>query len=135
MIVKAEAAFSPANYFLVTGNDTNGDQKRNWRSWNIYGANFASDAEAVKDAEAWVLIDQREDADVSVQNFGVTQFRLNDGESLVTYDGTPYQYYCIEVTHAKEDVDVYLQMEEFGFGTYAEFQTWLEIQAADPPSP
>ena len=135
VIVKADAAFTPQNYFLVTGNDTNGDQKRQWRSWNIYGANFNSDADAVKDAEAWVLIDQREDADVSMQNYGVTQFTLNDGESLVQYDGTPYQYYMIVVTRSHEDVDVYLQMAEFGFGTYADFQTWLDIQAADPTKP
>ena len=134
VIVKAEKAFSPQNYYLVTANDTNGSQGRQWTGWNIYGANFESDDAAQSDAEAWVLIDQREDADVSMQNFGVTQFTLNDGESLVTYDGTPYQYYMIEVTSMKTD-DQYLQMGEFGFGTYADFQTWLEVQAADPTKP
>ena len=134
IIVKAEKAFSPANYYLVTGNDTNGDQGRQWTGWNIYGANFESDGDAVRDAEAWALIDQRVDADVSMQNYGVTQFALNDGESLVEYDGTPYQYYMIEVTSMKTPGH-YLQMAEFGFGTYADFETWLEIQAADPTKP
>ncbi len=124
LIVKADKLISPEHYFLVTGNDTNGDQKRNWRSWNIYGANFENDADATKDA-SWNLIDQREDAVVSVENYGITEFTLNDGVSLVTYDGTPYQYFLIEVTHAKEDKDVYLQMAEFGFGTYNEFKKYL----------
>lgn len=134
VIVKAEKVFTPQNYYLVTANDTNGSQGRQWTGWNIYGANFESDDAAQKDAEAWALIDQRVDADVSMQNFGVTQFTLNDGESLVTYDGTPYQYYMIEVTAMNTDGQ-YLQMGEFGFGTYADFQTWLEIQAADPTKP
>ena len=134
VIVKAEKAFAPTNYFLVTANDTNGDQGRQWTGWNIYGANFDSDADATKDAEAWMLIDQREDAVVSMQNFGVTEFTMNDKETLVQYDGTPYQYYMIEVTSMKSD-GAYLQMGEFGFGTYADFQTWVEIQAADPTKP
>ena len=135
VIVKADQPFTPQNYFLVTGNDTNNQQARQWRNWEIYGANFESDADATMDAEAWVLIDQREDADVSMQNFGVTQFTLNDEETLAEYDGTPYQYYKIVVTRSHKDEDVWLQMSEFGFGTYADFQTWCEIQAADPTKP
>ena len=140
IIVKADQAFAPTDYFLVTANDTNGSQGRQWTGWNIYGANFESDDAAQKDAEAWALIDQRVDADVSMQNFGVTQFTLDtDPENLVNgsevaYDGTPYQYFMIQVTSMKTDGQ-YLQMGEFGFGTYADFQTWLEIQAADPTKP
>jgi len=140
VIVKADKVFSPTDYFLVTANDTNSNQGRQWTGWNIYGANFESDAAASKDAEAWVLIDQREGADLSMQNLGVTQFKLDtDPEnlvngSLVAYDGTPYQYFMIEVTAMKTDGQ-YLQMGEFGFGTHADFETWLEIQAADPTKP
>lgn len=140
VIVKADKVFSPTDYFLVTANDTNSNQGRQWTGWNIYGANFESDAAASKDAEAWVLIDQRENAEVSMQKFGLTQFKLDtDPEnlvngSLVAYDGTPYQYYMIEVTAMNTDGQ-YLQMGEFGFGTYADFENWLEIQAADPTKP
>ena len=48
VVVKAEKAVVPDWYFLLTGNDTGGDPGRNWKSWNIYGGNFASDAEAVR---------------------------------------------------------------------------------------
>ncbi len=140
VIVKAEKAFSPENYYLVTANDTNGDQGRQWTGWNIYGANFTSDGEAVKDADAWVLIDQRVGADVSMQNFGLTEFKMDtDPDNLqngseVAYDGTPYQYYMIEVTSMKSDGS-YLQMGEFGFGTYADFTMWLDIQGQDLTKP
>ena len=140
IIVKADKAFAPTDYFLVTANDTNGAQGRQWTGWNIFGANFDSDGAAKKDAEAWVLIDQRVDADLTMKNFGVTQFKLDtDPENLVNgsevaYDGTPYQYFMIQVTSMKTDGQ-YLQMGEFGFGTYADFQTWLEIQEADPTKP
>lgn len=140
VIVRADKVFAPTDYFLVTANDTNGAQGRQWTGWNIYGANFESDVDATKNAEAWVLIDQREGADLSMQNFGVTQFKLDTNPdnlvngSLVAYDGTPYQYYMIEVTSMKTDGQ-YLQMGEFGFGTYADFQTWIEIQEADPTKP
>ena len=135
IILKADKAFTPTNYFLVTGNDTNAHQERNWKSWNIYGANFDSEADATKDAEAWTLIDQREDASVNPANYALTEFKMNDEETLAQYDGTPYQYYMIEVTRANSDAEVYVQMNEFGFGTYAEFQVWLEVQAADPTKP
>ncbi len=135
VIVKADKAFTPENYFLITGNDTNGDQARNWKNWTIKGANFEKDEDATRDASAWTVIDKREDAFVSIANFGVTSFTMNDNETLAKYDGTPYKYYMIEVTAMKEPGDHYMQMSEFGFGTYAEFQTWVEIQAADPTKP
>lgn len=135
VIVKADKAFTPENYFLITGNDTNGDQARNWKNWTISGANFEKDEDATRDASAWTVIDKREDAFVSVANFGSTNFKMNDEETLANYDGTPYKYYMIEVTAMKEPGDHYMQMSEFGFGTSDEFYTWVEIQAADVTKP
>ena len=135
IIVKADKTFTPTDYFLITGDDTNAHQERNWKSWSIYGANFDSDADAIRDAETWTLIDQREDATVNPANYALTEFKMNDEETLAQYDGIPYQYYMIEVTRANSSSEVYMQMNEFGFGTYAEFQVWLDVQAADPTKP
>ena len=49
---------APYFYTLVTGNDTEGSPDRNWADWTIYAANFASDAEATRDAEGWTVIAQ-----------------------------------------------------------------------------
>ena len=57
IIVKAEKAVVPEFYFLVTGNDTGGNPGRNWASWKIYGGNFESDDQAVREGEGWTLID------------------------------------------------------------------------------
>ena len=51
IIMKAKKAVVPTNYFLVTGNDTGNNPGRNWKTWNIYAANFASDEEATVDAD------------------------------------------------------------------------------------
>ena len=61
VIFRCMEATVPLFYKLTTGNDTHDYSGRNWRNWQIYGANFNSDAEATADAEGWVLIDNRED--------------------------------------------------------------------------
>lgn len=135
VIVKADKAFTPENYFLITGGDTQTWPERNWKDWNIYGANFESDADAVRSAEAWTLIDQQIEANVSPKNLGFTSFKLNANPELVEYDGTPYQYYMIEVVGTVAAGDTWMQMAEFGFGTPAEFEAWRDEQAQDLTAP
>ena len=127
VVVKAEKAVVPDWYFLVTGNDTGNSPGRNWSSWNIYGGNFATDEEAVRGnienpAEGgWTLIDQREAEALPQANSEPwdTHFNKADGK-------TAYQYFWIEVLESVQGTDVYLQMDEWGLGTYGDLEKYLE---------
>ena len=107
---------NPFFYTLTTGNDTQRFPGRNWGTWYIYGANFDGDAAATKDAEGWVLIDNKE-------NTG--QDRLHPENETPSYFGfstettDPYTYYKIVVTKAYDGSAI--QMNEFHFGTEEEF--------------
>ena len=108
---------NPFFYTLTTGNDTGVYTGRNWGTWYIYGANFAGDAEATKDAEGWVLVDSREN---------VGQDRLHPVNAEPSYFGfstettEPYTYYKVVVTKAYSGNSI--QMNELHFGTAKEFQ-------------
>lgn len=114
IIFRAAEAFVPVNYYLITGNDSGTYSGRNWSSWKIYGANFASDEEATRNAEGWTLIDDRTDEDLPAQNLAPKDFAFNQNPT------ESYKYYKIEVL-AIADLDGTLhQMSEFNFGTSAE---------------
>ena len=127
VVVKAEKAVVPDWYFLLTGNDTGGDPGRNWKSWNIYGGNFASDAEAVRGsledpaAGGWTLIDERNGEALPQANFASQNFQFNEADGT-----TAYQYFWIEVLESIKGADTYLQMSEWGLGTYGEFEKYLD---------
>lgn len=127
VVVKAEKAVVPDWYFLLTGNDTGGNPGRNWKSWNIYGGNFASDAEAVRGsiedpaAGGWTLIDERNGEALPQANFASQNFQFNEADGT-----TAYQYFWIEVLESVQGTDVYLQMSEWGLGTYGEFEKYLD---------
>lgn len=120
IIVKAEKAVVPEYYFLVTGNDTGTYPGRNWASWKIYGGNFESDSQAVREGEGWTLIDNREEEPLPAQNFGIANFDFSETPA------TAYQYFWIEITQSVEGADVYMQMSEWGLGTYGDFQAYLD---------
>ncbi len=126
VIIKADAAVVPINYFLVTGNDTGSNPGRNWKDWNVYGANFASDEEAVKGAAGWTLIDERRNEVLPAANFGTIDFMFNKADGT-----TAYQYYMVEVTASVQGTDVYLQMSEFGLGTYEEFNAYVNAETPE----
>ncbi|MBO7068174.1 MAG: hypothetical protein J6W52_05790 [Bacteroidaceae bacterium] len=133
IIVKADKAVVPNYYFLVTGGDTGTHPDRNWASWKIYGGNFESDDQAVREGEGWTLIDQKDDEPLPAQNTkDVTlEFEKADGT-------TAYQYFWIEITKTVANADVYQQMSEWGLGTYKEFQDylkWLEDQGTGTDVP
>ena len=126
IVVKAEKAVVPEHYFLVTGSDTGSYKDRNWKKWNIYGGNFESDAAAVRGdvenpaAGGWTLIDSQSDAQLPQANMESAVFDFSEEPT------TAYQYYWIEILESVNGGDVWLQMGEWGLGTYGEFQNYLK---------
>ena len=123
IIVKAEKAVVPEYYFLVTGNDTGDHPERNWASWKIYGGNFESDELAVRDVEnyaGWTLIDDKVNEPLPEASFSpvTLEFEQADGQ-------TAYQYFWIEILESVKGSDVYLQMSEWGLGSYGDFEAYL----------
>ena len=124
IIMKAKKAVVPTNYFLVTGNDTGNNPGRNWKTWNIYAANFASDEEATVDAD-WTLIDQRVDEPLPAANAQVVDFKFNKADGT-----TEYLYYYIRISESVQGTDVWLQMDEFGLGTADDFEAYLNSESS-----
>ena len=127
IVVKAEKAVVPDFYFLVTGGDTGTYPTRNWKKWNIYGGNFASDADAVRgDVDApedggWTLIDERDGDPLPQENTKEINFQFNEADGV-----TAYQYFWIEILESVAGSDIWLQMAEWGLGTYGDFEKYLE---------
>ncbi|MCR4920249.1 MAG: hypothetical protein K5945_00880, partial [Bacteroidaceae bacterium] len=117
VIVKSNVAIIPASYVLVTGNDTaGGNSGRNWNNWKVYAGNFASDADAARNAEGWVLIDQRTNVG------GTDQLPAANSQATPPFVLTetvtaPYLYFKIEIESCV-DLNTYMQMGEFFFDKY-----------------
>ena len=115
IIVKADKSVVPKWYFLVTANDTERYPNRNWASWKIYGGNFESDNQAVRDVEnfiGWTLLDDKQDEFLPTTNFTSVDLQFD-------YTGSEkFQYFWIEIEKTVEGADVYQQMAEWGLGTY-----------------
>ncbi len=120
IIVKAEKPVVPEFYFLVTANDTGSNPGRNWASWKIYAGNFENDADAVREGEGWTLVDDKQDEPLPAANFAPVNLEF----SVVST--TAYQYYWIEIEQSVEGADVYLQMAEWGLGTYGDLEAYLK---------
>ena len=118
VIFRVKAAFKPFFYKLVTGNDTANNTGRNWKSWNVYGANFATYKDATnKDAEEWTLLDERTDVTeeyLPMKNFYPATFDFNKG---VNED---YLYYMVKVTAPHSGSQQ--QMSEMYLCTKEEFE-------------
>ncbi|MBO7099262.1 MAG: dockerin type I repeat-containing protein [Bacteroidaceae bacterium] len=116
----------PTYYGLVTGGDTSDYPDRNWKNWKIWGANFASDEEATKNAEGWVLIDSKQNVGTDVlktTSMFESYIYLSEGCAV------PYTYFKIEVYHEGG-----MQMNEFTFyntGNLAEYREAFAEQFAD----
>lgn len=120
IIVKAEKPVVPDFYFLVTANDTGKHPGRNWASWKIYAGNFENDAYAVREGEGWTLVDDKQDEPLPAANFAPVNLEF----SVVST--TAYQYYWIEIEQSVEGAEVYLQMSEWGLGTYSDLEAYLK---------
>ena len=127
IVVKAEKAVVPEWYFLVTGGDTGSYPTRNWKKWNIYGGNFESDADAVRgdvndpSTGGWTLIDERDGETLPQANTASANFQFNEADGE-----TAYQYFWIEILESVQGSDIWLQMGEWGLGTYGDFEKYLD---------
>ena len=116
IVFKANRELVPAYYSLMTGNDTQGNPGRNWKTWRIYGANFESEEQATRDAQGWALIDMKENVGqdrLGAANYTEFYFGLSEQNT------TPYQYYKVEIDEAYSGT--LIQMGELTFGQAAQF--------------
>lgn len=116
VIFKTDVPVIPTNYTIFIANDTYKNTGRNWSSWNVYAANFASDEEAVNTAEGWTLVDKRVQEVVPVEAYAPVEYFTNQGimES--------FTYFMVEVTEiVSSDENVYMQMSEFFWGSASEY--------------
>lgn len=115
-VFKTDDAIKPTYYGLVTGNDTFTNPGRNWKTWKIWGANFDSDEEATRDADGWVLIDEKNNIGKDIlhtENEFESYIYLSEGCSVA------YKYFKIEVTEAASGN--LIQMNEFTFYNQGNF--------------
>ncbi|MBQ7179711.1 MAG: hypothetical protein IJR87_00295, partial [Bacteroidaceae bacterium] len=128
IVFKTASPQQPFFYTLVTGNDANRYPGRNWKDWSIYGANFQSDDDAVRQAEAWTLIDQKTGIGldrIPDTNFTPCWFGLSEQMTEL------YQYFMVVVTKVANGSAQ--QMSELTWGDEADFQDIKSAQydAAD----
>ena len=104
IIWKTASSVVLAYYILNTGGDTGSYPGRNWKSWTIYGANFANDSEATIDATGWNEIQK-------VENDNVLQ-AANNADCLyaILDNKTSYQYYRLVIEDIKSTDDNLQQM-------------------------
>lgn len=113
IVMKASEAVVPSSYYLITGGDTGKFPGRNWKTWRIYGANFASDEEATRESEAWTLVDEKVRAGELLPNANTAPADFTCSENVTT----AYTYFKIEVEEIMAiETDYAMQMGEFCFG-------------------
>ena len=112
-IFRAALPIAVAEYELVIANDTQGNPGRNWKSWRIFGGNFASDADATYSGtgEGWVLLDQKVDQAMTTEPFAVVPFTLSNP----TEDYYSYFMIIVDAICEAETFNNYTQMDEFRF--------------------
>ena len=106
IIWKTESRIVLRGYKLTTGNDTEEFPGRNWKTWTIYGANFASDSEATEDASVWKRIHRVENDNV-LQGTNYTGFFYE-----VSGNKTACQYYKLVIEAIQSTDDNVQQMSE-----------------------
>lgn len=117
-VFRVKEAFAPFFYKLVTGGDTKSYNGRNWKTWSVYGGNFASPSEATRDASGWTLLDERVDISekyLPMENKYPATFDFNKGVSQ------PYLYFMVKVTEAHSGGQI--QMSEMYLCTKEEFES------------
>ena len=121
VIFRTKEAFAPFFYKLVTGGDTKTYTGRNWKSWEVYGANFYEYGTEKYESDAWVLLDKRTDISekyLPMENYYPATFDFTEGVS------DSYAYYMVKVTEAHSGAA--LQMSEMYLCTQEEFESIRE---------
>ena len=117
VIFRLKESLKPYFYKLITGNDTKTNQGRNWKTWTVYGANFASAIDATPNNAGWVELDKRVDISeqyLPMENFYPAMFDFNQGVS------EPYYYFMVKVFEAHSGTQI--QMSEMYLCTEEEFE-------------
>ena len=118
VIFRRNAALQPYFYRLVTGGDTKTQSGRNWKSWKVYGANFASVSDATyANLSNWTVLDSRENISAQYlpnENCYPAAFDFTEGVSQ------PYYYYMVAVTESNGSQQ---QMNEMYLCTQEEFES------------
>ena len=122
IIIKASAAIVPTYYRLFTSGDTGNYPGRNWKTWQVFGGNFASDDAATREAEGWELIDDKQNSNV-LPAASNTEVYVN----LSNPSKTPYQYFKIEI----KDPSGVMQMSELSFLNQANFYKARQDKVAE----
>ena len=127
VIFRVKEAFKPFFYKLVTGNDTQNNNGRNWKDWNVYGGNFTSfSAAADSSSTGWTLLDERTNVSeeyLPMKNFYPATFDFNKGVS------EDYLYYMVKVIAPHSGNQQ--QMSEMYLCTQAEFEAIREPLVAE----
>ena len=110
VVFKTSRAIKPTSYRVIIANDTNSNTGRNWKSWRIFGGNFASDDAATSALEAaWDLIDTKENQDLSTAQYAEQYRDLSETLS------TSYSYFKIIIDSDVSHWSGWCQMGDFAF--------------------
>ena len=116
VVFKTSSPIKPSQYKLVIANDTYKNTGRNWKNWKIYAGNFASEADAVRNASGWVMIDSKENQTLptGTEQNPFEEQTLSISESV----STEYSYFKIEIEALAGSWNDYCQMDGFTFTAY-----------------
>lgn len=104
---KTASSVVMTGYILTTASDTEGCADRNWKSWTIYGGNFADDVTALAAADGdWTVIQQ-------VENDNVLEGINSKDYYYFMNNTTAYQYYKVVIDDIQSTTDNIQQMGEF----------------------
>ncbi len=115
VIFKASRAMAPSYYTLSTANDTQSNPGRNWKQWQIYGMNAVDEANVTRDADGWVLLDDKANVPTGT---GLNQLpAANYTKSMFTLseeNATEYRYFKVELDQVV--TSGLMQMSEIALG-------------------
>ncbi|MBO7168066.1 MAG: hypothetical protein J6V61_04910, partial [Bacteroidaceae bacterium] len=128
LVFKSDSPIKPTYYGLVTGGDTYSYPSRNWKTWKIWGANFAEGETITKESDKWVLLDSKSNVGTDIlATYNVYESYINLSEGCAE----PYEYFMIHVYEAGGGT---MQMNEFTFynmGNLFEYREEFISQFAD----
>ena len=95
---------APSYYALITANDTQTNPGRNWKQWQLYGMNATSEASVTREADGWVLLDDKANVptgtgmnQLPAANYTQSYFTLSEPNT------TEYRYFKLELDQCVSD--------------------------------